>query len=46
MDVDVFEVVGAGAENLNDFAVGAAALFRDRDSRGTAEVTAGKRFSA
>src|SRR4029077_4758203 len=45
-DVDVFQVVGAGAENLDGFAVGAAALFGDGDLRGTAETAPGERLGA
>src|SRR5207245_10979166 len=39
-DVHVFEIVGAGAEDLDDFAVGAAALFRDGDFCRAAEIAA------
>ncbi len=44
-DVNFFEIVGARAEDLNDFSVGAAAFFGDRDLRRTAEILASKRFS-
>ena len=40
-DVDFFEIVGAGTENLDGFAVGAAAFFGDRDFGRAAEVLAG-----
>src|SRR5467141_147557 len=43
-DVDILEIVGAGAENLNGFAVGAAAFFRDGDFCGAAEVLTGEGF--
>src|SRR6266852_3352518 len=45
-DVDIFEIVGASAENLDGFAVGAAALFGDGDMGGAAEIASGERFGA
>src|SRR6266852_2519523 len=45
-DVDIFQIVGAGAENLDGFAVGTAALFGDGDVGGAAEIAAGERFGA
>src|SRR6266852_228678 len=39
-DIDFLEIVGAGAKNLDGFAVGAAALFGDRNFSGAAEVLA------
>src|SRR4029077_11548861 len=45
-DVDIFQIVGAGAENLDGFAIGAAALFRDGDVGGAAEIAAGEGFGA
>src|ERR1700738_1034770 len=44
--VDIFEIVGAGAENLDGFTVGAAAFFGDGDSGGAAEIASGERFGA
>src|SRR6266571_8927583 len=44
IDVDFLEIVGACADDLNDIAVGAAAFFRDGDSRGATEILSGKRF--
>src|SRR5882762_351937 len=41
-DVDILEIVGASAENLYRFPVGAAALFGDEDLRCAAEVLAGQ----
>src|SRR5882762_2941595 len=43
-DIDVFQIVGAGAENLNRFAVGAAAFFGDGDFGGTAQILTGEGF--
>src|SRR6266849_9117370 len=45
-DVDIFQVVGAGAENLDGFAVGATAFFGDGDMGGAAEIAAGERLGA
>src|SRR5258707_9479120 len=45
-DVDVLQIVGAGAENLDGFAVGAAALFGDGDVGRAAEIAAGEGFGA
>src|SRR5713226_8659908 len=45
-DVDVLQIVGAGAENLDGFAVGATAFFGDGDMGGAAEIAAGERFGA
>src|SRR5467141_322485 len=41
-DVDILEIVGAGAENLYRFAVGAAALFGNEYLGGAAEVLTGE----
>src|SRR5712692_6321988 len=46
IDVDFFEIVRAGAKDLNDFAVGAAAFFGDGDFRGAAKILAGERFGS
>jgi len=45
-DVDVFEIVGARAKDLDGFAVGAAARFGDRNLSGAAEIAASERFGA
>src|SRR5882762_7535553 len=45
-DINIFEIVGAGAEDLDGFAVGAAARLGDRNLRGAAEIAAGERFGA
>src|SRR6266404_6945767 len=43
-DIDVFQIVGAGAENLNRFAVGAAAFFGNGDFGGTTQILTGEGF--
>src|SRR5712671_2880409 len=43
-NVHVLQIVGAGAKNLDGFAVGAAALFGNRDFRGTAQILSGERL--
>src|SRR5882724_2255956 len=43
-DVDVFQIVGTRAENLDGFAIGAAAFFGDGNFGGAAEVLAGEGF--
>src|SRR5882762_8393309 len=45
-DINIFEIVGAGAEDLDGFAVGAAARLGDRNLRSAAEIAAGERFGA
>src|SRR6266567_8392371 len=45
-DVDVLQIVGTGAEDLNDIAVGAAAFFGDGNLGGAAEILAGERFGS
>src|SRR5882762_1065726 len=45
-DVDIFEIVGARAEDLDGFAVGVAARFGDRNLSGAAEIAASERFGA
>src|SRR6266704_2856096 len=44
IDVDFLEIVRAGAKDLNDFSVGAAALFGNGNLGGAAEILAGERF--
>ncbi len=44
IDVDFLEIVGAGAENLNNFAVGAAAFFGNGNLGCAAEILTGERF--
>src|SRR6267154_6889757 len=45
-DVDIFQIVGTGTEDLDGVAVGVAARFGDRDLRGAAEIAAGEGFGA
>src|SRR5579859_849301 len=44
--VNVFQIVGARAENLDGLPILAATLFRDGDAQGAAEIAPGERFSA
>src|ERR1700675_40992 len=43
-NVDVLQIVGAGAENLNRFAIGAATFFGDGDFGGTTQILTGEGF--
>src|SRR6266567_5442682 len=43
-DIDFFEIVRARTEDLNDFAIGAAALFGDGNLRDAAQILSGERL--
>src|SRR5258708_1833338 len=45
-DIEILQIVCSGAEDLNCFAVEAAALFRNGNARGSAEVAPGEGFRA
>src|SRR3954471_21410825 len=46
LHVDIFEIVGAGAEDVDGFAVGAAALRRDGDAGEAAQIASGEGIGA
>src|SRR5690348_2021290 len=45
-DVNVFEIIGARAENLDGLPIRAAALLRDGDAQDAAEIASGERIRA